>query len=107
MGSPRLKRGLGGLPFFFTNFTDITNHIHMTTKEEALNWIAELFEQPIGELTPESLRENIPIWDSLGTLTLMADLDEKYDIMLSDVELRDMTRVGDILDVLQREGKLQ
>ena len=79
----------------------------MTTQEEALNWIAELFEQSAGQLQPETRRDDIPAWDSLGVLTLMAGLDEKYGIMLSDVELRAMTKVGDILDVLRRQGKLQ
>ncbi len=71
-----------------------------------MHWIAELFEQSPDHLRPESLRDDIPSWDSLGTLTLMADLDEKFGIMLSDTELRDMTKVEDILIVLRREGKL-
>ena len=77
----------------------------MTTQEDALEWIGEMFEQP-GQLAPETSRENIPAWDSLGTLTLMAGLDEKFGIMLSDSELRAMTKVDDILAVLRREGKL-
>ena len=77
----------------------------MTTQEDALKWIGEMFEQP-GQLAPETLRENIPVWDSLGTLTLLAGLDERFGIMLSDWELRAMTKVDDILAVLRREGKL-
>jgi len=76
-----------------------------TTQEDALKWIGEIFEEP-GPLTPETLRENIPVWDSLGTLTLMAGLDEKFGIILSDDELRAMTKVDDILAVLRRDGKL-
>ena len=77
----------------------------MTTKEEALKWIGEMFEQS-DPLTPDTLRDDIPVWDSLGTLTLMAGMDEKFGIMLSDAELRAMTKVDDILAVLRREGKL-
>ena len=79
----------------------------MITEGDALKWVAEIFEQPDGQLTLETPREDVPVWDSLGTLTLMAGLDEKYGIMLSDTELRDMKRVGDIIEVLRREGKLQ
>ena len=78
----------------------------MTTQETALKWVAEMFDQPADQLTPETLRQDIPLWDSLGILMLMAGLDEKFGIMLSDVELRAMTKVGDILEVLRREGKL-
>ena len=77
----------------------------MTTQEEALKWIGEMFEQS-DPLTPDTLRDDIPVWDSLGTLTLMAGMDEKFGIMLSDAELRAMTKVDDILAVLRREGKL-
>ncbi len=76
------------------------------SQEEALHWIAHIFEQPAESLQPETLRSDIVNWDSLGVLTLMAELDEKHGIMLSDVELRAMTKVGDILEVLRREGKL-
>lgn len=79
----------------------------MTTQESALKWIADMFEQSFETLTPETLRQDIPAWDSLGVLTLMAGLDEKFGIMLSDVELGEMSRVGDILEVLRRFGKLE
>ena len=78
----------------------------MKTEEDVLNWIAELFQHPVVRLKPETPREDIPDWDSLGVLSLMAGLDEQYGILLSDAELNAMTRVGDILNVLRRVGKL-
>ena len=77
------------------------------SQEEALKWIAQIFEQPAESLKPETPRADIVTWDSLGVLTLMAELDEKHGIMLSDAELRGMTKAGDIIEVLRREGKLQ
>jgi acyl carrier protein len=76
-------------------------------QQEALKWIAEVFQQPPDSIQPETLRRDIVTWDSLGVLMLMAELDEKHGIMLSDVELNAMTKAGDILEVLRREGKLQ
>ena len=76
------------------------------TQEEALKWISGIFDQPAGIITPKTSREEIANWDSLGVLTLMAELDEKHGIMLSDVELRAMTKADDILEVLRRAGKL-
>lgn len=77
------------------------------SQEEALIWIAEIFEQPAGSIKPETPREEIAAWDSLGFLMLMAELDEKQGILLSDTELRALAKVGDILAVLRRAGKLQ
>jgi acyl carrier protein len=74
--------------------------------ETALKWIAEVFNEPVSGITPDTSREDIPEWDSLGVLTLMADLDEKFDILLTADEMGAMTRVADILDVLQKHQKL-
>ncbi len=76
------------------------------TQREAVEWIAELFEVSPQELTPDTPRNNIPAWDSLGTLTLMASLDGDLGIVLSDEEVQTIKGVGDILEVMRRNGKL-
>ena len=73
---------------------------------EALQWIAELFEESAAGIQPDTMRDAIPNWDSLGVLTLMAGLSERFDITVSADELADMKRVDDILVVLRRSGKL-
>lgn len=73
---------------------------------DVLNWLTVLFEEKPGALTPETSRDDIPTWDSLGVLNLMAGLDEKFGIVLTEQELQSMTRVSDILQVLHRHGKL-
>ena len=79
----------------------------MMTQEEALKWVAAMFEQPVDELTPETPRDDIPMWDSLGVLMLMADYDEKFGIVLTGDDMRGMRKVDDILEVLRKAGKLQ
>lgn len=76
------------------------------SENEALVWVAEVFQEPPEKITPDTPRDAIPTWDSLGVLTLMAELDEKFDLVLSDQEMRSMTKVGDILSVLREKGKL-
>jgi acyl carrier protein len=76
------------------------------TREEALEWIAGLFEEPVEGIQPDTAREAIPRWDSLGTLMLMVGLDEKLDIQVDADEVSSMKRVDDILTVLRRHGKL-
>jgi len=76
------------------------------TQREAVEWIAALFEVSPQELTPDTPRDDIPAWDSLGTLTLMASLDSDLGIVLSDDEVQTIKSVGDILEVIRRNGKL-
>ena len=76
------------------------------TPDEALAWLAGVFEEPPGSLRPGTPRDEVRGWDSLGVLTLMADLDEKFDIRVSEKEMAAMTTVQDILDLLNRSGKL-
>ena len=74
---------------------------------EALSWIAEVFEETVENVQPETQREEIEGWDSLGTLTLMARLDEDFEIILSDDGLSELQAVEDILKVLKLHGHLE
>ncbi len=76
------------------------------TQNEALQWIAGLFEEPADRIAAVTPREAIPAWDSLGMLTLMAGLDERFDIRLSAEEVTQMKSIGAILEVLDRRGVL-
>ena len=75
--------------------------------QEALTWIADVFEEPAKRITAETMRQEIPGWDSLGTLTLIAALDERLDIHLSQKDMNGMQRVSDILEILRRNGSLE
>ena len=76
------------------------------TRDEALVWIAELFEEPPEGISVSSPRDEIAAWDSLGVLTLMAGLDENFDIQLNEDEIGDLNSVRDILSVLERHNAL-
>lgn len=73
----------------------------------ALSWIADIFEEPPENVTPEKPREEIPGWDSLGVLALMAGLDNDFGIVLSAEEMQGMTRIEDILQVFRQHGKME
>jgi acyl carrier protein len=77
------------------------------TETEALAWLAEVFQEPAEKIMIETPRDSIATWDSLGVLTLMAELDEKFDLVTSDQEMREMARVGDVLSLLREKGKLR
>lgn len=74
--------------------------------QDALNWIAAVFEEPAGRLSASTARASIAGWDSLGTLSLIAALDEKFDIHIDEQEIEAMASVEDIFTVLRRHGAL-
>lgn len=76
------------------------------TQTEAVAWIAQVFEMAPDQLTPDTHRDNVPAWDSLGVLTLLARLDSDFGIVLSDEDIQAVKTIGDILNVMRRHGKL-
>ena len=74
--------------------------------EEALEWIAEVFEESPGRISATTLRKEIPGWDSLGTLSLIAALDERFDIHLSEQDIAAIQGVTDLFEILRRAGAL-
>ena len=76
------------------------------TQHEAIEWIARVFETSSDQLTPDTPREGVAAWDSLGVLTLMASLDSDFGIVLTDDDVQEIKTVGDVLHVMQRHGKL-
>jgi acyl carrier protein len=74
---------------------------------DALTWIAGIFEEPPGRIGAATPRDAIAGWDSLGTLSLIAALDERFDITLSESEIDGMQSVDDILAILRRHDAIE
>ena len=64
------------------------------------------FRGAAGEHPPDTPRDEIGGWDSLGVLTLMAELDDKFEIRMDAEEMKAMTHVRDVLALLERNGAL-
>ena len=75
--------------------------------KEALSWIADVFEEPAENIRPETRRDDVPGWDSLGILALIAALDRDFDIVLEPEAIQAMASVGEILQVLRHQGRLE
>jgi acyl carrier protein len=76
------------------------------TTADTLKMLSEILEEPLANLSPEVSREDVDGWDSLGALALMAELDERFGIILTAEESREMTRIDDVLQLLRRHGCL-
>jgi acyl carrier protein len=65
-----------------------------------------VYEESPDRVTPDTIRDEIPAWDSLGVLTLMASLDSDFGIVLSDDDIQSVKSVRDVLEIMRRNGKL-
>jgi len=77
------------------------------TVPEALSWMADLFAEQVPRVQETTARKDLPGWDSMGQLVLMAGLDERFGIRLTDNELATLSSVADILDILRKHGFLR
>jgi acyl carrier protein len=75
--------------------------------QEALAWVADIFEAPAEKIRPETRRDEVEAWDSLGILTLIARLDEDFHILLTEEEIQELRSVGDILGLIRKHGILR
>ena len=71
------------------------------TVPDTLQMLADCFETEVGDLTPETPRDSLPGWDSMGALTLMAELDERFGLELTADQSRQMQKIGDVIVFLR------
>jgi len=76
------------------------------SRSDALAWFADIFETSAEEISPETLKQDIDAWDSMGVLTLMAELDDRFSIILSRDELETINSIGDLLQILNNHHVL-
>lgn len=77
------------------------------TTSEMLTWLGELFDTDSNSLTLETKKEDIPAWDSLGVVMLMADLDEKFNITISNEELEALDSINAIFKFLMEKDLIE
>lgn len=79
---------------------------HSITLAAALEMLADAFNEPLDNLRPETARDDIPGWDSMGALMLIAELDERFGLELKAEVSREMRKVQHVLDFLAAHGVL-
>ena len=70
------------------------------TKEEKIAMVEEVMDLDAGDLSEDSILEDIEEWDSLSVLTLISEMKKKFDISLSTAQIRSFVTVSDICAVI-------
>jgi acyl carrier protein len=68
---------------------------------ELLGWLASVFQEAPESLDESRRRDSIPAWDSMGTLMLIAELDERLQMTFEEAELKKLASIGDIFELLR------
>jgi acyl carrier protein len=80
--------------------------VNKLSTAQTLRLLAETFDEPVDRITPLTARDMIAGWDSMGALSLMAELDERFNIELSAEASRSMVKIADVIDLLRLHGAL-
>jgi acyl carrier protein len=78
----------------------------MLSVPEAIAMLAEAFDEPPAQLSPQCRRDDIAGWDSMGALMLMAELDERFGLQLDAEHSRTLQSIADVLAYLRDNGVL-
>ena len=70
-------------------------------EEKILEVLKETFE--LDSVDKTISQQNCEVWDSMGQLNLVADLEDAFDVSLEPEEIAEMKCFYDIVSILQRK----
>ena len=70
------------------------------TREEIIDELIEMMELEEGDITEDTVLDDVEEWDSLTMLSLMAFAKKEFDKKLSTAQANEFEKVKDIVDFL-------
>lgn len=68
------------------------------------NFIEQFEDEPTCEVTAETVFRNIDGWSSIVALSVMAMVDEEYDVQLTADEMRKANTIGDLFSTVSSKA---
>ncbi len=70
--------------------------------------VATLFEKAFkverDEFSPDLVPEDVLLWDSLGHMNLVLELEDEFGLQFEVDEITEMSSAGKIIEILQSKG---
>jgi acyl carrier protein len=70
--------------------------------------VASIFEKAFKveqeEFSPELVPEEVLLWDSLGHMNLVMELEEQFGLQFEVDEITEMSSAGKIIEILKSKG---
>jgi acyl carrier protein len=76
----------------------------MTSNLEKLRHLfADCLELPVGQITPSLSQDQLPSWDSVATVTLIAEIEEVFGVSFEVDEMLELTSLDQIIKILKEK----
>ena len=72
----------------------------MDIQEFIDNFAGQLDETTVDQLSAETRFRELPDWSSLAALTIIAMIDDEYDIVLKGEEMRSAKTIGELFNIV-------
>jgi len=82
---------------------EVMEQVVVTVRPEIRGLFANVFKYD-GDISPATSRRDVPKWDSLQHVALVAAIEEQFGITLSMDEMVEIRSVRDICNILDRHG---
>ena len=69
-----------------------------------VNCFVQTFAIDAKDVTPTLAYQSIPAWDSVGHMTLVAEIENEFDVMLDTDEIIAMSDVSKAVEILEKHG---
>lgn len=62
--------------------------------------VAEVFEIPLDQVSADLTPDQVVVWDSLNHLRLVTEVESRFDVHFSMIEIQEMGSIGDLDRIL-------
>lgn len=77
------------------------------TEEEFIEECCLALQVDRGSLDEESSPDTVENWDSMGWLSLIAMIDDKFNFVIEMKDLKDIKIIGDFVNLLKEKGLIK
>ena len=71
-------------------------------KTEFIEKFAEAIDVEVSVLTPETEFRTLDEWDSMAYLSVIAMIDEEYDMQIEQLEFKKLLTLQDLMDYIEK-----
>lgn len=74
-------------------------------EEKFINHFKETLEINDKVIKPETKFRELENWDSLSFLSILAMIDEEYDVVIEGNDFRNLITISDLINEIKKRGK--
>ena len=79
----------------------------MISEDKVKQIISETFKVRRNDIIMEMTVEDIELWDSLGQLILISNMEKEFNVIFELEEIFEIMSIRDIFNILERKGVIQ